>query len=120
MNHDIFKGGFSMESKPCIDSLTVKTSNVLPPHTNAYGTLFGGKLMEHIDDVAAISAARHARSTVVTASTDSVDFLNPVKEGDTICVEAFVRSEEHTSELQSRFDLVCRLLLEKKNKKTRQ
>src|SRR5699024_12127420 len=31
------------------------------------------------------------------------------RRGDTI------RSEEHTSELQSRFDLVCRLLLEKKN-----
>src|SRR5699024_11479097 len=29
---------------------------------------------------------------------------------------AGLRSEEHTSELQSRFDLVCRLLLEKKNK----
>src|SRR5437868_160172 len=29
----------------------------------------------------------------------------------------FMRSEEHTSELQSRFDLVCRLLLEKKKKK---
>src|SRR5699024_12225338 len=29
--------------------------------------------------------------------------------------EQMVRSEEHTSELQSRFDLVCRLLLEKKN-----
>src|SRR5699024_11736280 len=29
------------------------------------------------------------------------------------------RSEEHTSELQSRFDLVCRLLLEKKNIQTR-
>src|SRR5699024_12592063 len=29
-----------------------------------------------------------------------------------------VRSEEHTSELQSRFDLVCRLLLEKKKKYT--
>src|SRR5699024_12779077 len=27
----------------------------------------------------------------------------------------YVRSEEHTSELQSRFDIVCRLLLEKKN-----
>src|SRR5437868_11973489 len=27
--------------------------------------------------------------------------------------EVFARSEEHTSELQSRFDLVCRLLLEK-------
>src|SRR2546422_1373059 len=30
-----------------------------------------------------------------------------------------VRSEEHTSELQSRLHLVCRLLLEKKKKKTR-
>src|SRR5699024_12452558 len=30
-----------------------------------------------------------------------------------------IRSEEHTSELQSRFDLVCRLLLEKKKKKQR-
>src|SRR5699024_12423503 len=30
-----------------------------------------------------------------------------------------VRSEEHTSELQSRFDLVCRLLLEKKNRESR-
>src|SRR5699024_12853686 len=30
--------------------------------------------------------------------------------------EAGMRSEEHTSELQSRFDLVCRLLLEKKNR----
>src|SRR5438067_3579108 len=29
----------------------------------------------------------------------------------------FIRSEEHTSELQSRFDLVCRLLLEKKKNK---
>src|SRR5207249_5980166 len=31
-------------------------------------------------------------------------------------VPAHLRSEEHTSELQSRFDLVCRLLLEKKKK----
>src|SRR5438309_6853550 len=30
-----------------------------------------------------------------------------------------IRSEEHTSELQSQFHLVCRLLLEKKKKKTK-
>src|SRR5699024_12217162 len=30
-------------------------------------------------------------------------------------IQASARSEEHTSELQSRFDLVCRLLLEKRN-----
>src|SRR5207249_9826851 len=34
-------------------------------------------------------------------------------------LEIGVRSEEHTSELQSRFDLVCRLLLEKKNVEAR-
>src|SRR5437867_12146052 len=32
---------------------------------------------------------------------------------------AMLRSEEHTSELQSPYDLVCRLLLEKKNKKSK-
>src|SRR5579885_3750365 len=32
---------------------------------------------------------------------------------------SWCRSEEHTSELQSRFDLVCRLLLEKKKKKNK-
>src|SRR3712207_8488719 len=35
---------------------------------------------------------------------------------DTLAVEAGIRSEEHTSELQSRQYLVCRLLLEKKKK----
>ncbi|TFJ93436.1 acyl-CoA thioesterase [Lentibacillus salicampi] len=86
-----------MDMKPCRNSLVVKTSHVLPPDTNNHGTLFGGKLMAHIDDVAAIAAVRHARKPVVTASTDSVDFLEPVKEGDSICVEAFVTWAHHTS-----------------------
>ncbi|SDQ11703.1 acyl-CoA thioesterase [Virgibacillus salinus] len=86
-----------MESKACSYSLAVKTSHVLPPDTNSHGTLFGGKLMAHIDDVGAIAAGRHARKPVVTASTDSVDFLAPVKEGDTICVEAFVTWTHNTS-----------------------
>src|SRR2546421_8571992 len=38
---------------------------------------------------------------------------------DDVCQCLIVRSEEHTSELQSRSDLVCRLLLEKKKKKLR-
>ncbi|SFA97257.1 Acyl-CoA hydrolase [Lentibacillus halodurans] len=86
-----------MDKKPCRDSLAVKTSHVLPPDTNNHGTLFGGKLMAHIDDVAAIAAVRHSRKPVVTASTDSVDFLAPVKEGDSVCVEAFVTWTHHTS-----------------------
>lgn len=86
-----------MTSKPCSQSLTVKTEYILPPDTNTFGTLFGGKLMGHIDSVAAISALRHARKPVVTASTDSVDFLSPTKEGDSICIEAFVTWTHQTS-----------------------
>lgn len=86
-----------MEAKTCSHSLTIKTAHVLPPDTNAYGTLFGGRLMAHIDDVAAIAALRHARKTVVTASMDSVDFLSPVREGDSICIEAFVTWTHNTS-----------------------
>ncbi|WP_181347683.1 acyl-CoA thioesterase [Thalassobacillus sp. CUG 92003] len=86
-----------MKAKTCIDSLAIKNSHVLPPDTNSHGTLFGGRLMGYIDDVAAIAATRHCRSPVVTASTDSVDFLHPVYEGDTICLEAFVTWTHNTS-----------------------
>ncbi|WP_243290880.1 acyl-CoA thioesterase [Bacillus sp. FJAT-47783] len=85
------------QSKRCRDSLVVKTSIVLPPDTNSHGTMFGGKLMAYIDDVAAISAMRHARSPVVTASTDSVDFLHPIFEGDAVCLESFVTYTGRTS-----------------------
>lgn len=85
------------ETKTCRESFTVKTSIVLPPDTNTYGTLFGGKLMAYIDDVAAIAAMRHGRRNVVTASTDSVDFLHPVYEGNSVCLEAFVTYTGRTS-----------------------
>ncbi len=78
------------QPKFCKDSRTVKALMVLPPDTNHYGTMFGGKVMANIDDVAAIAATRHARTSVVTASTDSVDFLHPIREGQSVCLEAFV------------------------------
>ena len=72
------------------ETKTTKTTHVLPPDTNHHGTLFGGKLMAYIDDVASIAATRHARKPVVTASTDSVDFLKPIKVGDSVTLEAIV------------------------------
>src|SRR5207249_9864845 len=46
----------------------------------------------------------------------SLDFANGRRDRSIVRrqLRAVLRSEEHTSELQSRFDLVCRLLLEKK------
>src|SRR5690606_41545583 len=47
----------------------------------------------------------------------SAEILNQIAKGLRISAEALYRSEEHTSELQSRENLVCRLLLEKKKNK---
>src|SRR5699024_11633191 len=52
----------------------------------------------------------------VTSGSPSIIILTS-KLVPPISTQIKLRSEEHTSELQSRFDLVCRLLLEKKNKK---
>src|SRR2546427_6093289 len=41
-----------------------------------------------------------------------------IVDGEDVVEQAIVRSEEHTSELQSQSNLVCRLLLEKKKNKT--
>src|SRR5687768_17783699 len=46
-----------------------------------------------------------------------VVWLQPLDLGDHTQADREARSEEHTSELQSRLHLVCRLLLEKKKKK---
>lgn len=86
-----------METKTVSQSKTVKAMLVLPPDSNALGTMFGGKVMSHIDDIASISAFRHARQQVVTASTDSVDFLHPIKVGSMVCMESFVTWVHKTS-----------------------
>ncbi|GAB3059818.1 acyl-CoA thioesterase [Salinicoccus sesuvii] len=79
------------------ESYTVKTSNVMPPDTNSHHTLYGGRLMEYIDDVASIAARRHSRAKVVTASIDSVDFLEPINLGDVVILESMVTHTGNSS-----------------------
>src|SRR5699024_11415416 len=59
------------------------------------------------------AAAASIRSISADTSRQSLTYTCTGSAAD----ESSTRSEEHTSELQSRFDLVCRLLLEKKNEK---
>ncbi|GGH73850.1 acyl-CoA hydrolase [Pullulanibacillus pueri] len=83
--------------KTVSQSRIFKSSHVLPPDTNNHGTLFGGKLMAYIDDVAALCARKHSRCNAVTASTDSIDFIKPVKVDNEVCLEAFVTWTHKTS-----------------------
>ncbi|GAB7386427.1 acyl-CoA thioesterase [Bacillaceae bacterium] len=86
-----------MEAKKASESRTVKAVMVFPPDTNNHGTIFGGKVMAYIDEVAAIAAAKHSRRAVVTASIDSIDFLSPVKVGYCIYLDAVVTATGETS-----------------------
>ncbi|MFF2479489.1 acyl-CoA thioesterase [Paenibacillus sp. NPDC058071] len=81
------------------ESRTIMTQIVFPTDTNHHETMFGGKVMEYMDKAAAIAAMRHARMQVVTASTDSLDFLAPIRVGEVIEVEAFV-TWTHRSSLE--------------------
>jgi acyl-CoA hydrolase len=70
---------------------------VLPGQTNSYGTIFGGMLMQWIDVVGAIAAARHAQGAVVTASMDRLHFLQPVRLGAVVILQAQVNFAARTS-----------------------
>jgi acyl-CoA hydrolase len=73
------------------------TEIVLPSHTNALGTIFGGRIMSWIDIAAAIAAGRHARRVVVTASIDALHFVAPVKVGHVVHIKATVNYAGKTS-----------------------
>ena len=48
---------------------------VRPEHLNGAGRLFGGKLMEWIDELAGLVGIRHAQQDVITASVDNLKFI---------------------------------------------
>lgn len=68
------------------------TELVLPQHTNAVGTVFGGTVMSWIDICAAICAQRHTNSIVVTAAVDDLIFRAPLRLGDVVRLTARVNA----------------------------
>jgi acyl-CoA hydrolase len=63
---------------------------VFPTHANPLGTLFGGRVLEMMDVNAAIACVRFCRQVVVTASTEPIDFRNPIRVGDIVEVKSRV------------------------------
>lgn len=57
---------------------------VFPPQTNHYGTLFGGDALKMLGKAAFIASTRHARSVMVMAASDRIDFRTPIQEGEMI------------------------------------
>ena len=63
---------------------------ILPNDTNLLGNVLGGRVMHLMDMCAAMSAYKHARTAVVTASVDRLDFLAPVKMGEIMILKSSV------------------------------
>ena len=57
-------------------------------HTNLMGTVHGGRILNLIDSVAGVVAARHSDGPAVTAAMDETAFLQAVRVGDVVHVQA--------------------------------
>ena len=79
-----------MENKKAQESLAILTEFVLPNDTNSLGNLMGGRLLHWMDIAAAISAQRHCRRVVVTASVNNVSFSQPIRLGQIVTLQSKV------------------------------
>jgi acyl-CoA hydrolase len=97
-----------MEAKKAKESRIINTDQVLSCDLNNYNTLFGGVLGKKRDIAATLSARRHSRvKECVTASTDSIDFLCPIHQSDSVCIESFVTYTGKTS-----MEIFCKVIAE--------
>src|SRR3954451_16806729 len=88
----------SLPAKPVSASaIHDQTMVVFPNDLNTLGTLFGGRVMELADILAATVAKRHAGRSVVTLMIDSVRFLASSRHGDTLVFKASVNRTWTTS-----------------------
>lgn len=77
-------------TKPVRDSQHETSELMMPEHANNMGHVFGGVVLSMMDKCAAISAYRHSRNSVVTASIDRVDFREPIHLGDLLIMRSSV------------------------------
>jgi len=79
-----------MKAKTAKESLSITTYVVLPNDTNTLGNLFGGQLLAWMDIIASVSAHRHCKRVVVTASVNNVSFKRPIPHASIVTLEAKV------------------------------
>lgn len=89
--------GNSHEGRSVAASRTKMVEIVLPQDANPLGFILGGRVMHLIDIAGAIATHRHCKSLAVTASVDSLVFLNPIRVGELILLEAQVNRAFKTS-----------------------
>ncbi|MBZ4670514.1 MAG: acyl-CoA hydrolase [Oscillospiraceae bacterium] len=119
------------KAKHVYESRTEQIQILMPEHINGYNRLFGGRLMEWIDIVAAVVARRHSNMNVTTVAVDNLQFKSPARVNSTLVligtmtyvgttsmevkVETFVETLQGTKNLINRAYLVMVALDENDN-----
>lgn len=86
-----------LKGKTVAESVVEMVEVVLPNDANSLGNMLGGKVMHLIDIAGAVAAHRHARSQVVTAAVDNLDFLYPIRVGELVVLRAHITRAFRTS-----------------------
>ena len=84
-------------AKPVSASKTILSMQMLPVDANPMGNVHGGTILKLVDTAAAVAALRHARTNIVSASIDRMDFYRPVYVGDLLILKACVNYVGRTS-----------------------
>ncbi len=84
-------------TKTVSQSATQQIQIIMPEHINGYDRLFGGKLMEWIDVVAAVVARRHSIRNITTASVDHLVFKAAAYVNSTIVLKGQITYAGRTS-----------------------
>ena len=86
-----------MKANTATSTLAITTKIVLPNDTNTLGNLFGGQLLAWMDVIASVSAHRHSKRVVVTASVNNVSFQKPINHASIVTLEAKVSRSFNSS-----------------------
>ncbi|MFY0482404.1 acyl-CoA thioesterase [Flavobacterium sp. PLA-1-15] len=79
-----------MEFKTVESSKVTLSELMLPSHSNFSGKIHGGYILSLMDQIAFASASKYSGFYCVTASVDTVDFLNPIEIGELVTLKATV------------------------------
>lgn len=90
-------GDFYMETKKISDSLTECMRLIKHEDINGGSRLFGGRLMQWMDEAAGICAMRHSGTIITTAAVDNLQFKKGAYIGDVVAITAKLTHVGNTS-----------------------
>lgn len=87
----------SVQYKSPKESRVAISELMLPSYSNFNGKIHGGYILSLLDQIAFACASKHSRTYCVTASVDTVDFLNPIEVGELVTMRASINYVGRTS-----------------------